>query len=284
MPTTSYSRQTGLSSRMRSARVRPYDSRARSPRHARSTTTPWSSDWRQPNPGFHVENFGILNFSSFLAMARTHLAKRGCRQFRLLSPGWHGSLHVPVGDVANVLSGTANDNWWGAKAGFRELPVPKRLVWIESGGQENRAQLLRAANRLDAGQHLALGIFEAIQARNPNVIAWHDGFPFSWTDPCPRQLEINTTVPPWDDPGMRQAVGHIVDRQQIIDIVYEGSTLPSRTMFVQYGAMQPFIDAVARAGLRAADDREPCRGPPSHRAARIPAQRRRKHTRKMASR
>ncbi len=202
---------------------------------------------RQPNPGFHVENFGVLNFSSFLPMPE-HI--------------WRGEdvgsfdFYPPIGTGPYTFSSATsqraiwdrNDNWWGASAGFRDLPKPKRLVWIESGGQENRAQLLRR-NRLDAGQHLSLGIFEAIQAHNPNVVAWHDGFPFSWTDPCPRQLEINTTVEPWDDPGMRQAVAHIVDRQQIIDIVYEGSTLPSRTMFVQYGAMQPFIDAVTDAGF-----------------------------------
>ena len=201
----------------------------------------------RPNPSFHVENFGVLNFSSFLVMPE-HI--------------WRGEdvgsfdFYPPIGTGPYVFSSATsqraiwdrNDDWWGADTGFRDLPQPKRLVWIESGGQENRAQLLRR-NQLDAGQHLALGIFEAIQAKNPNVIAWHAGFPYGWTDPCPRQLEINTTIPPWDDADMRRAIAHIIDRQQIIDIVYEGSTVPSTSMFVQYGAMQPFIDAVADAGF-----------------------------------
>ena len=202
---------------------------------------------RQPNPGFHVENFGVLNFSSFLPMPEHIWRGEDVGSFDFYPPIGTGPYTFGSATSQRAIW-DRNDNWWGARAGFRDLPEPKRLVWIESGGQENRAQLLRR-NRLDAGQHLALGIFEAIQAHNPNVVAWHDGFPFSWTDPCPRQLEINTTVKPWDDPGMRQAVAHIVDRQQIIDIVYEGSTLPSRTMFVQYGAMQPFIDAVTDAGF-----------------------------------
>ncbi len=202
---------------------------------------------RRPNPGFHVENFGVLNFSSFLPMPEHIWRGEDVGSFDFYPPIGTGPYTFGSATSQRAIW-DRDDNWWGARAGFRDLPEPKRLVWIESGGQENRAQLLRR-DRLDAGQHLALGVFEAIQARNPNVIAWHDGFPFSWTDPCPRQLEINTTVEPWDDPGMRQAVAHIVDRQQIIDIVYEGSTLASRTMFVQYGAMQPFIDAVTDAGF-----------------------------------
>ena len=35
-----------------------------------------------------------------------------------------------------------DDNWWGAKTGFMDLPEPKRLIWLESGGEESRAQLM----------------------------------------------------------------------------------------------------------------------------------------------
>lgn len=200
----------------------------------------------KPNPGFHIENFGVQNFSSFLVMPEHIWRGEDVGSFDFYPPVGTGPYTFESATSQRAIW-ERNDDWWGAKAGFRELPQPKRLVWVETGGQENRAQLLRR-NQLDAGQHLALGIFEAVQARNPKIVSWHDGFPFSWTDPCPRQLEINTTVPPWDDPAMRRAVAHLVDRQQIIDIVYEGSTLPSKTMFVQYGAMDPFINALVDAG------------------------------------
>lgn len=203
---------------------------------------------KQPNPSFHVENFGVLNFSSMLVLPEHVWRGEDAGSFDFYPPVGTGPYTFGSATSQRAIW-TRNDAWWGAKTGFRDLPVPKQLVWIESGGQENRAQLLRR-NQLDAGQHLSLGIFEAIQARNPEVVAWHGGFPFSWTDPCPRQLEINTTVEPWDDPVMRKAVAHIVDRQQIVDIVYEGSTVVSKTMFVQYGAMQPFIDAVVAAGYQ----------------------------------
>ena len=44
------------------------------------------------------------------------------------------------------------------------------------------------------------------------MIAWHDGYPYAAADPCARQLEINTTIAPWDDPNMRRAVNNIIDR------------------------------------------------------------------------
>ncbi|MEM8658335.1 MAG: ABC transporter substrate-binding protein, partial [Pseudomonadota bacterium] len=97
-------------------------------------------------------------------------------------------------------------------------------------------------------QNVTVGTFEAIKAQNPNVIAWHADYPYASSDPCARQLEINTTVAPWDDPNMRKAVAHIIDRTQIVNVAYEGTTEPSRTMFPQYGSMAPFIDAVVEAG------------------------------------
>ena len=141
-----------------------------------------------------------------------------------------------------------DDNWWGAEAGFMELPEPLRLVWIITGTEENRAQLM-SNNQLDSVMNLTLGAFEAIQARNPNVEAWYSELPYAWADPCPRQLSFNMEAAPWDSVNMRQAISSIIDRQQIIDIAYEGTSTPSSTMFVQYGGMDPFINAVNDAGM-----------------------------------
>jgi peptide/nickel transport system substrate-binding protein len=201
----------------------------------------------RPNPIFHIETFGVANVSSFLAMPEHVWNGKDPGSFEFYPPIGTGPYTFTSATTQRAIW-DRNDNWWGAKSDFRKLPEPKRLIWLETGGQENRAQML-TRNDLDAGQQLELGIFEAIRKRNPKVIAWHDDFPFSWTDPCPRQLEINTTVAPWDDPEMRRAVSHIIDRQQIIDIVYEGSTVPSRTIFVQYGAMTPFIAPLVAAGF-----------------------------------
>jgi len=199
-----------------------------------------------PNPRFIVENFGVRIFGSFLIMPEHIWSGENAATF---------TFNPPIGTGPYTFSSAAsnraiwdrNDDWWGAKTGFMDLPAPQRVIFLESGGEESRAQLM-ASNQLDAAQNVTIGTFEAIQAQNPNVIAWHDGYPYAASDPCARQLEINTTVAPWDNANMRRAVAHIIDRNQIVNVAYEGTTEASRTMFAQYGSMAPFIDAVVEAG------------------------------------
>ncbi len=151
------------------------------------------------------------------------------------------------------------DDWWGATTGFHDLPEPKRLVWQISGSEENKA-LLMSSHQLDSSMDMSLGAFQAIQMQNPNVVAWYADPPYAWADPCPRQLTLNTTVAPWDDPNMRKAVSLIIDRNQIITIAYEGTSVPSKTMFVEYPAMDPFINAIVDAGMTIDPNGEPDAG------------------------
>ncbi len=202
---------------------------------------------KAPNPRFQLDNFSNRIFGSFLIMPQ-HV--------------WEGedpatfAFNPPIGTGPYALNSiTTNravwdrrETWWGAETGAFEMPEPLRLIWLESGTEENRAQLM-AQNGLDVAHNVTLGTFEAIGFRNPNVIAWKADLPYAWPDPCARQLEINTTVAPWTDANMRKALSLLIDRQQIVDIAYEGTTEASRTMFVQYGGMEPFISAVEEAGL-----------------------------------
>ncbi len=141
-----------------------------------------------------------------------------------------------------------DDNWWGAQTGWMPLPEPLRLIWIIGGPEETKA-LLMADHQLDSAMNITLGAFEAILARNPNAIAWYPDLPFAWADPCPRQISFNMASAPWDNTNLRKAVSLIIDRNQIVEISYEGTSVPSKTMFVQYGGMNPYIDAIVAAGM-----------------------------------
>ncbi|MCW1949987.1 MAG: ABC transporter substrate-binding protein [Octadecabacter sp.] len=199
-----------------------------------------------PNPRFIVENFGVRIFGSFLIMPEHIWAGEDAATFTFSDPIGTGP-YTFTSAASNRAIWDRNDDWWGAKTGFMDLPAPERVIFLESGGEESRAQLM-VSNQLDAAQNVTVGTFEAIQAQNSNVIAWHDDYPFSAADPCARQLEINTTVAPWDNANMRKAVAAIIDRSQIVNVAYEGTTTASTTMFAQYGSMAPFIDAIEAAG------------------------------------
>ncbi|ABD54970.1 ABC transporter substrate-binding protein [Jannaschia sp. CCS1] len=200
-----------------------------------------------PNPRFVLENFGVRTFGSFLIMPE-HIwsAAENPATFTFNPPVGTGP-YTFTSAATNRAIWDRDDDWWGVDAGFMDLPEPLRVVFLESGGEESRAQLL-ATNGLDAAQNMSVGTFEAVGFQNENVMAWYADYPFAVADPCARQLEINTTVAPWDNANMRRAVNLIIDREQIVNIAAEGATTASTTMFAQFGSMSPFIDAVVEAG------------------------------------
>lgn len=203
---------------------------------------------KNPNPRFQLDYFSIRIFGSVLVMPEHIWVGKDPSTFKFNPPIGTGPYTFKTAD-SNRAIWDRDDNWWGAKVGFKPLPEPKRLIWLFSGTEENRAQLL-SNNKLDVGHSVTLGAYEAIQFRNRNIITWKKQMPFSWPDPCARQLEINTTVEPWNNVNMRKALNLIVDRQQIINVAYEGITEASTTMFVQYGGMQPFIKAIEDKGMK----------------------------------
>jgi len=61
-------------------------------------------------------------------------------------------------------------------------------------------------------------------------------------------LTLNTTVAPWDNKVMRHALSYAIDRQQIVNVVYEGAGgagAISNFIFPTYKALQPYRDAAS---------------------------------------
>lgn len=205
-----------------------------------------------PNPRFQLDYFSVRIWGSIIILPEHIWTGQDPSTFTNYDPekGW------PVGTGPYTLTSASptefiwdrDDDWWGAAVGFQDLPVPLRLIWQITGSEENKA-LLMSNHQLDSAMNITPGAFEAILARNPQAVAWFADLPYAWADPCPRQLSFNTAVAPWDDPNMRKAVSMIIDRQQIIDVAYEGTSTASTTMFVQYGGMAPYIDAINAAGM-----------------------------------
>lgn len=208
-------------------------------------------DLKNPNPRFQLDYFSVRIWGSIVILPKHIWEGQDPMTFTNYDKdkGW------PIGTGPYKLTSASStefvwdrdDNWWGAKTGFHALPEPKRLLFDITGPEQNKA-LLMINHKLDSAMNITLGAFQAIKAKNPNVIAWKAELPFAWADPCPRQLTFNTTVAPWDNVNLRKAVSLIIDRNKMIQIAYEGTTTPSSTMFVQYGGMQTYIDALVKAG------------------------------------
>jgi peptide/nickel transport system substrate-binding protein len=211
----------------------------------------------RPNPRFQLDYFSVRIWGSVTIVPKHIWEGQDPLTFKYYDPakGW------PVGTGAYKLASISpteftylrDDNWWGAKTGVFHLPEPQKLIWTWAGPEESRAALM-ADGQLDSMMDVTLGTFKAVQARNPKVIAWFSQAPYAWLDPCARNLEFNTAVAPWDNKDMRWAVNYAIDRQQIVDIAYEGTTVPSRFFFPAYPPLNALVDAAGAAG---AYDRNP---------------------------
>ena len=142
-----------------------------------------------------------------------------------------------------------DDDWWGAAAGFQELPQPEKLVWVWFGPEETRVAAM-VDNELDSLMDITLGALLALQQRNPSIVAHFNEPPYAWVpDPCSRTFEVNHTVEPWNDRDMRWALNFAINREEIVAISYEGSTFASRHFFPAYPPLDHYVDLLEQAGL-----------------------------------
>ncbi len=142
-----------------------------------------------------------------------------------------------------------DDNWWGAKSGWKPLPKPKRLVWRWIGAGKTRVKAMQD-NKVDGLADIPLGDLLELKRTNKNVISHHPDLPYAWVpDPCSRALEINHTVAPWGDKKMRWALNHAIDRDEIVAFAYDGTTIASRHFFPAYPALNRYVDLLEEAGL-----------------------------------
>ena len=212
---------------------------------------------KEPNPRFQLDFYSVRIWGGFNVLPEHIWADKDPFTFENYDP----EAGLPMGTGPYKLVSTSEtewiyerrDDWWGADGGIPEvdgiegLPEPKYLVWLANATEENRS-LLASEGQLDSVMDITLGAYEAINARNPNVVSWVDGPPFAWLDPCPRQLSLNLDDPVWGNRDLRHALNHIIDRDQIVEVAYEFTTIPSRSIWVEYGGLFPYIDAVVEDG------------------------------------
>jgi peptide/nickel transport system substrate-binding protein len=133
-----------------------------------------------------------------------------------------------------------NDNWWGAKTGFQQLPKPLRVIF-EQPGAADTAAARTINNEFDVGAVMQPGVFETARARNSNIVSWNTSGP-SWgaPDACLYTLGLNTRWGPTADVHVRRAIEHAVNRQQVVDLAYEDATVTRVVPFSTYGGLAAY--------------------------------------------
>ena len=138
-----------------------------------------------------------------------------------------------------------NDNWWAAKVGFKELPEPLRVAYIPPGSADTMvARMIN--NEFDTGSIMQPGVFVTAHNRNSNIISWDtDGPSYGAADACIYTLGVNTQYGPMSDVNARRAVQAAVDREQIVALAYEDSTVTRAVPYSTYGGLKAYEDAQA---------------------------------------
>jgi peptide/nickel transport system substrate-binding protein len=78
--------------------------------------------------------------------------------------------------------------------------------------------------------------------QNPDVASWYKEPPYAYLDPCPRYIGLNTMVAPFDDKDIRQAISYAINRDQVVDIGWEGLTKPSIWLLPAYAPLKAYMD------------------------------------------
>jgi peptide/nickel transport system substrate-binding protein len=202
-----------------------------------------------PNPRFVMENLAGTTSQAIVPLPKHIWEGKDPVTFKNEYDEATGSPVFSGPYVVKSFSSTEfvyerNDDWWGAKTGAFNLPAPLeiRRPWV---GDDATAQQMLANNESDIGGGDNPSTNQALQAQNPNLVAYTDEPPLGWIDPCPRMLTINSTVAPWDNKEMRWALSYAINRQQIVDVVNEGAGATSNFIFPDYEAMKPFQEAIA---------------------------------------
>jgi peptide/nickel transport system substrate-binding protein len=110
------------------------------------------------------------------------------------------------------------DDWWGTKIGFKEMPIPERIIGTNAATDEAYAQLYMT-NKLDFGGFaLQVGSFEAAKEKNPTVRSWFNKGPvYGAPDGCFYQLSLNNAK--YSDVNVRLAMNYAINMGAWGDIV-----------------------------------------------------------------
>jgi peptide/nickel transport system substrate-binding protein len=145
---------------------------------------------------------------------------------------------------ASSLIFDLRDSWWAVDAGLADaLPQVERVIYVPATAEA--MPQLYATSQLDIGRNIQPGVFEAARAQNPNLTAWNAEGPV-WGAPngCAIAIRFNVQRAPFDDVALRQAINAAVDRDQIVNLAYEGSVVKALMPYSSYAGMLAYVDQV----------------------------------------
>jgi peptide/nickel transport system substrate-binding protein len=157
----------------------------------------------------------------------------------VVSGPYHLSVSVPQQRVYDLRA-----DWWASKIGFRELPKVERLIYLTYMEEPKRVQNL-IANNMDTCLDLRPPNIQSIVESNPNVTTWTGrDLPHGYLDWWPICLGFNNQEEPFSDPEIRRAINHAINREQIIEIGWQGGGTYSLLPLPDFPPIRRYTDKI----------------------------------------
>lgn len=136
------------------------------------------------------------------------------------------------------------DDWWGERTGFTDLPAPERIM-VLPGTDETKMVQMSLNNEADLTIDLRPNTIKSVLQQNEAVTTWTgDQPPYGYLDWWPISLGFNDSKAPFDDPEIRWAINHAIDRRQLVDLGYQGAGQPTLLPLPNYPALLEYLDPI----------------------------------------
>lgn len=174
-----------------------------------------------------------------------------------LQKGWPvgtGPYRLVRSDSVSVVF-DRRERWWATDAKLAAaLPGPERIVYRPA--TVDALPQLFMNGEVDIGRALSAGNFEAGRARNPRLESWNRAGPvWGAPDGCTFRLAFNNQKAPWDGVDVRRAVAAVIDRDQIVNIAFEGSMPKAVIPFASYDGLKAYTAQLTEVVAAAAIDK-----------------------------
>ena len=205
---------------------------------------------KAPNPRF-VFSYFTHNFDNGVPIVPRHVWEKAedPTAFANFDPqrGWpvvSGPYRLAHSEPQQRVWDRRGD-WWAAKIGFKAAPKVERLIYLPYMEEAKQVQNL-ASDHLDLCADMLPANIKTVLEQNSNVSTWSGReLPYGYLDWWPLSLGFNALEPPFDDPEIRWAVNHAIDRRQIVEVGWLGAGAPTSLPFPAFPELQRYTEGVA---------------------------------------
>jgi len=193
-------------------------------------------DLKAPNPRFHINIAGCWGIN----IVPKHIWENvNPLNFTNWPPVHTGPYRIIKADVEEQVFERIDD-WWGNDV-FGQ-PEPKYIIWRYLSPEVRVIEMIN--HNLDACYLAGPTDYLTVKEYNPYAMAWYDGPPYAWIDPCPRYFGVNMRIYPWNITEVRRALSLAINRTKCIEVAYEGYSFVNPVSVPLYAYHQQYYDAI----------------------------------------